>query len=105
MNRSSTGTKTGTGTETLLAEMSSSWKEKYDSLTIEEHERVRAAIISQPTLSDPNSLLQALKLAYKQIKDMPAAADEPPSRKSFALDNLEEVAEEYDELCQKYKDE
>lgn len=88
----------------MCTKISSQWKEKYKIFPIEQQEDVRAAISSKTNLN-PYSTLKSLKLAHKQIMDVPATADEPSSIKTFALDNLDEVAEEYDELGQKYKDE
>lgn len=99
-----TETNRRTGAETLRAEVSSLWKVKYATLTMEQREEVRAVTASE-TNSNTHSLLKALKLAHQQIMDVPAMADEPSSMKTFALDNLGEVAKEYDELCQKYRNE
>ena len=50
-------------------------------------------------------MLQALKLAHKQMNDVSATADGFPTMETFDLDNLDEVVKVYNELCQKYKDE
>lgn len=106
MEYAATETNCRTGAETLRGEMISLWKDKYESLTMEQREEVLTAVSSETiTILDPHSLLKELKLAQEQMMDVPATADEPSSMKTFALDNLDEVAEEYDELCQKYKDE
>ena len=94
-----------TDTEKFRHAMSSLWTERYNKLTTEERQRLNAAIAAQPTISDPYSVLRVLKDAHKLMNDLGTTPDEVPPMETFDLDNLEEVAETYDELCQKYKDE
>ena len=93
---------TGIDTEMFRTIMSSLWSERYKNLTTEERQGVHAAVEMQPEIADPHRVLQALKLAHKQMDD---TADEFPTMETFDLDNLDEVAKVYDELCRKCKDE
>lgn len=99
------GLSTGLDTEMFRTIMSSLWSERYTNLTTKERQGVHAAVEMQPEIADPHRVLQALKLAHKQIDDVSATADGFPTMETFDLDNLDEVAKVYDELCQKCKDE
>ena len=94
-----------TDTEKFRQATSSLWTERYNKLTTEERQRLNAAIATQPIVSDPDSVLRVLKDAHKLMNDLGTTPDEVPPMETFNLDNLKEVAETYDELCQKYKDE
>ena len=85
--------------------MSSLWKGRYNNLTTEERQGVHAAIETQPPLSDPHGVLRRLRLAHKKTADAPTTAEQFSSMETFDLDNLNEVAEEYEKLSGKYREE
>ena len=62
---------------------------------------------SPPVTSDPLSVLKTLKLAHKHMGNVPNAnmAEKFEPMDGFELGKLDEVAEEYDELCMEYLDE
>ena len=71
---------------------------------------MRAAIASQPTIADPLSVLRTLRRAHESMGDVSTAvtagmAGQFAAMESFDLGNLDEVAEEYEELCLEYRDE
>lgn len=88
----------------LSSVMVSYWKEKYNSLTPEEVKKLHAAIDAKKTVSDPKAAMVALKLAHKQMKDVPATADPYPPIENFDLSDLDEVAKKYDKFCKMYQD-
>lgn len=85
------------------------WGEMLNNLTPEERQKWQSFIDIQETIPDPESVKQelkrALKLAYKEISDTLATADHFPPMDTFDLSNLEEAAEAYDLLCEKYQGE
>ena len=93
--------ETRTGTGGLMLEMSTIWRDKFNKLTPKERLRLCAAIKKDPAILEPT---RALQLAHEQMSDETITADQLKSRDCFDLDNLEEVAETYDKVCQMYKD-
>ena len=91
-----------TDTERLRTEVSALWKEKYNNLTTEERKEVHKAIKRSPMISDPRTVVQALNLANKTEHVLIRANGVLPSE-TFDLANLDQVAEEYNKLCNKYK--
>ena len=85
--------------ENLRAKVYASWKAKNNSLPTEEREKVHTAIKESPLILDP----QALHLVDKQLEDLLPTADKVPWKKTFDLADLDQVAEEYDKLCQNYE--
>ena len=83
--------------------MSALWKERYANLTADARGRLRKTLESSPEFSDPRILVEKLQLVHKQMKDMPTTADDFPAKETFDLNDLDEVAEKYDELCQLYQ--
>lgn len=84
--------------------MSSYWKEKYNNLTPQDLKKLHAAIDAQPTVSEPKGVIGALKLAYKQMNDVPAIVDPFPPIENFDLGDLDQVARNYEGLCKLYQD-
>lgn len=83
--------------------MASLWKKRYNNLTAEERQGIHTAIEEMPPLSDPHGVLRGLRLAHKKTADAPTTAEQSSSMETFDLDNLYQVAEEYDKLCEKYR--
>ena len=93
---------------TLRRAISSLWKERYDTLTASERQGVRSAIASSPAIADPLSVLRTLRRAHEHMGDVSTAvgmAGQFAAMEGFDLGNLDDVAEEYEELCLKCGDE
>ncbi len=85
----------------LMLEMSSIWMDKFKKLTPEERQSLYTALEQQPAILGPT---RALKLAHEQMSDDPTPANQFKPKDCFDLDNLDEVAKTYDEVCQMYRD-
>ena len=79
-------------------------KEQYKKLTHAQKQEVQAAVDTQPAISKPQAITRATQLTHKQATDAPAIDKQSqPTTASFNLDNLDEVAETYDQICSRYK--
>lgn len=94
-------TNYGTGDEILEDEISSIWIPNFLKLSPQAQQAAYAASTMQPPVSEST---QVLKLAYKQMSDDPAKADQFNSMDTFDLNNLHGVAKGYDKLSKTYKD-
>ena len=92
-----------TGDEVSTSVTCSSCKERRINFTAAKAQKLNAFKMSQPTVSVPVLVTQALELALKQMNDVPATADHFPPMETFNLENLGAVAEAYDELCKIYE--
>ena len=86
--------------------MSSLWQERYASLTaLERQEALRVIRARQPVFSDPSDALRALNAAHKELVEKVKEVDRVSRVKTFDLGGLNRVAEDYEALCKKVKDE
>ena len=84
--------------------MCSSCKEIQNNLPPAKAQKLCEFVGLLPTVSVPPVVKLALQLALKMMNDTPAIVDHYSPMETFDLDNLVEVAEEYDKLCTVIKD-
>ena len=98
-------TNYGTGEATSSSVPAVIGKEQYKKPKHAQKQELQAAINTQPAISKPQAITQALQLAHEQVTEAPAIDKQSQPTTAFSLDNVDEVAETYDRACSRYKDE
>ena len=93
----------GTGDTTSSSAPAIIGKEQYKKLTHTQKQELQAVVDTQPAISKPQAKTRALQLAHKQVTDAPAIDKQSQPTIAFDLDNPDEVAEGYDQICSRYK--